>query len=326
MEAFDEILGQPTAVHTLRQGIATGRVHHAYRFEGPEGVGKERTALAFAQTLLCQVGKGCGECSPCRRVRTFTEQPPTVPLHPDLLLLGRGIYSGTLITAKETNGISVEQIRKIVLGRVGFPPHEGKALVVIIRDAEELTTSAANALLKTLEEPKPRVHFVLLSSRPNRLLDTVRSRTLAVRFGPLPDDVVRGILKEHGQDEALYKLARGSAKAALELGSGGEHEAIEAFATALDAAVQAPTLIDGLDFAGDLPRDKHVLRARLTQYSDLLAAKNRDLVKTLPDAARRMTERYDAVQRALDGIEKNAAPALSVEAMLVEMRRSEGRV
>jgi DNA polymerase-3 subunit delta' len=325
MSAFDRVLGQPTAVETLRRALSTGRVHHAYRFEGPEGVGKELAAFALAQALLCERGTGCEECSACRRASTFSEEPPQVPLHPDVVLVGRGLYSGTLRSAKESTGISVEQIRRIVLGRVGFPPHEGKALVVIVRDADELTVSAANALLKTLEEPHAGVHFVLLTSRPNRLLDTVRSRTLAVRFGPLPEPALRAILTQHGVEPDPAALAQGSASTALRWAEGDERAELDAFARALDEAATSDDLGRALELATDLPRDRHVLVSHLLGYGQLLALENRARVRDDLPGAVEATRRYQALQNAVSALERNAAPALAIEAMVAALRRGARR-
>jgi DNA polymerase III subunit delta' len=321
MKAFEHILGQETAVATLRRALERGRVHHAYRFEGPDGVGKEVTALALAQALLCEHGTGCGECSACRRVNTLSQEPPLVPIHPDVLMVGRGLYTGTLLSAKEATGISVEQIRKVVLGRAGYPPHEGRALFVLVRDADELTTSAANALLKTLEEPQRNVHFVLLTSRPNRLLDTIRSRTLAVRFGALPDAIIQRILERHQKSLPSVQLAQGSASLALTLADSDEAEELARFSRALEATLQATHLASALEFSSDLPKDKHVLTSRLLGYAERLALENRSLVEVDVKRALGVTRRYELVQAAVSALERNAAPALAVEAMIAELRR-----
>src|SRR5262249_39952543 len=143
----------------------------------------------------------------------------------------------------------VDQIRRIVLGRVGFPPHEGRALVIIIRAAEELTVSAANALLKTLEEPASRTHFILLTSRPNRLLDTVRSRTLAVRFRPLAENIVADLLEKNGVSRALAPIAQGSVSLGMRLAEEDARTERDAFIGAADAALAAPDLAGALGFA-----------------------------------------------------------------------------
>src|SRR4051812_48064913 len=94
------VLGQSGAIGTLERALRTGKVHHAYRFEGPNGVGKEMTAFALAQALVCatpapegHVHHACGRCSACTRAVTFSSEPPQVPLHPDVVIVERGLYS-----------------------------------------------------------------------------------------------------------------------------------------------------------------------------------------------------------------------------------------
>lgn len=322
MSVFERILGQPTAVRTLQRALQQERVHHAYRFEGPDGVGKEMAALALAQSLVCTGGtpEGCGLCSACTRVLRFAAEEPHVPQHPDVVLVGRGVYPSNLIGAKEAAGISVEQVRRVVLGRVGYTPHEGRAIVFIVRDAEELTVSAANALLKTLEEPRAGVHFVLLTSRPNRLLDTIRSRTLPVRFGPLPLTALRTIVEAHGRSTELIALADGSASRALELADQERLDALQSFVRSLDQALGSADLRATLDVAHALPRDKDELRERLLAFAGHVRNSAVNDAESAPHKAEGGARRYRVVQSALDALERNASPALVVEAMLVELR------
>ncbi|HEY4157846.1 MAG TPA: DNA polymerase III subunit, partial [Polyangiaceae bacterium] len=269
---FAEILGQEPALTTLYRALDSGRVHHAYRFEGPSGVGKRMAALALAQALLCEKAgtRACGACSACRRALTLSEEEPRVPLHPDLVFVQRGLYKKSL-GAAEASGISIEQVRRVVLGRVGFAPHEGRALVFIVEDAEELTASAANALLKTLEEPGQATHFVLLTSRPNRLLDTIRSRTLPVRFAPLPDALLAQILERRGLSPAVAPLAQGSASLALELASDESLKEREEFARAARQAVLAKDLAAATRLGDSKRYDRETLQGLLAYFGQSLA-------------------------------------------------------
>src|SRR5690606_880305 len=124
--------------------------------------------------------------------------------------------------------------------------HEERALVIVVHDADELTLSAANALLKTLEEPGAKIHFILLTSRPHRLLDTIRSRTLAVRFGPLPDPVVEQLLSDRGFDPAVAGFAEGSIGRAIELANSDASAINQAWLKAMDSAQRTPTLAASL--------------------------------------------------------------------------------
>src|SRR5579864_5978176 len=201
------VRAQPTAVDTLRRALTANRVHHAYLFDGPDGVGKERTALGLAQALVCERRSpgspdACGACRAC--ARAVPRAGEGRPLHPDVVVLERGLYDPAAIGRRtpETQDLSIDQVRTLVLARAAFPPVEGRAKVFIVRRAEELSQPAANALLKTLEEPGPRTHFVLMSAVANALLATIRSRTQRVRFGLLPDDVVTELLTERGVERA----------------------------------------------------------------------------------------------------------------------------
>ena len=320
---FADVLGQESAVKTLERALVVGRVHHAYRFEGPPGVGKELAAFALAQALVCEAGgpTACARCSACRRAVTLNSDDPRVPLHPDVVLLGRGLYRGLLgSNSTEATGISVEQVRRIVLARVGFPPHEGRALVFIVREADEITVQAANALLKTLEEPHERTHFVLLTSRPSRLLDTIRSRSLPVRFGPLPDRVVRELLNRRGLDPELAPLAQGSASLALELGDPEARAERDAFVASALAALSAPDLAPALKVAEGQKGDRDGLRAGLAFFAQAIAAEARTLVPTSPDAALRRALQHRTVLEAMRDVERNVQPALALEAMFVRLR------
>jgi DNA polymerase-3 subunit delta' len=319
---FDDVLGQSAAVQILRRALATKRVHHAYRFEGPVGVGKQLTAFALAQSLVCTEGQdeGCGGCSACRRAVTLSDEEPHLPQHPDVVLVGRGLYPKALIGTKETATISVDQIRRVVLSRCGYSPHEARSLVFIIRDADELNLSSANALLKTLEEPRDDVHFILLTSRPHRLLDTIRSRTLPVRFGPLPEAVLAEILDRRGLSTEWLPLAQGSASAALELADEERRSEMDGFVTEFEQALASPDLRATLQLASKLPSDRNELKRLLLAFAQRLAAASRDLDQTQGGLAQANAQQYLALQRTVDALERNVSNALAIESLLVELR------
>jgi DNA polymerase III subunit delta' len=318
---FSKILGQEPALQTLERALASGHVHHAYRFEGPAGVGKELAAMALAQALLCETGGpgACGSCSACKRAVTFSESPPHVPVHPDLVLIERGLYRAAL-SSTEASGIGIEQIRRIVLSRLGFSPHEGRALVFIVREASELTPQAANALLKTLEEPPSKTYFVLLTSRPHRLLDTIRSRTLPVRFSALPDAVVAEILQRHGLDPGIATLGQGSAGLAMELANEDAVRERKDFVTAVLEALEAPNLAVATRFAEGRRFERDTLKELLGHLAQSFAARGREHVASAPAITDRAARHYELTLQSLEYVEQNTQPQLTLEALIARLR------
>ena len=327
---FDSILGQQTAIQTLTRSLEAGKVHHAHRFEGPDGVGKEKAAFAFAQALLCESpvrSLGCGNCSPCQRTLRRSDTPPHVPLPPDCVLVGRGVYNKDTIGKSEVNDISIHQIRRVVLARAAYPPHEGRARVFIVRDAEQLSVGAANAMLKTLEEPRPSTYFVLLTARPDKLLDTIRSRTLPLRFAPLSDAVLRTILETHPIDHARINdavaTANGSASAALAAADRDQANARHDLASAILSATDAPTLGAGVKLGEDVGRDRHALADGLRTLAAQLAHRAKSRLRQAPDEAEIDARRHEIVLECIEALERNASQNLTIATLVLCLR--EGR-
>ena len=328
---LSEVLAQPTAVGTLERALAGGRVHHAYLFDGPAGVGKELAAFGLAQALVCATrgpstaGLACGECSACKRaiVREETRRP----VHPDIVVLERGLYDPAQIGRRtpETQDISIDQVRTLVLARAAFSSHEGHAKVFIVRRAEELSIAAANALLKTLEEPGKGTHFILLTSEGDTLLPTIRSRTQRVRFAALPDAVVAKLLVQRGTEDSraaeIARLAAGSMEAALTLASEEETAKREEFVGRAMAALDAADLGAALDLAEaakKYPRD--ALGRQLIAFAAALADQARATASAKDRRADAATARYRLALAAARQLDANASAQLVVESMLSRMR------
>jgi DNA polymerase-3 subunit delta' len=341
------VRGQPTALETLRRALASGRVHHAYLFDGPNGVGKERAAFGLAQALVCERREGvpqaraeresgrhderlphadaCGECKAC--VRAVPSPDQGRPMHPDVVVLERGLYDPAAIGRRspEVQDISIDQVRTLVLSRAAFPPYEGRARIFIIRRAEELSQSAANALLKTLEEPGSRTHFVLLSSSADALPPTIRSRTQRVRFGRLPEDVIRELLVERGVDPAraveVAARAEGSMAVALELSDGEATTRRDAFVSLAMAAIDARDLGPALDLAEETKKlDRQAVVDDIKAFMGALATAARATVAAGDRRAEVAALRHRLAMTAVEDIEANAAAQLAVEAMFIKMR------
>jgi DNA polymerase-3 subunit delta' len=322
------VRAQPTAVDTLRRALAGERVHHAYLFDGPEGVGKERTALGLAQALVCErrspgSADACGECRAC--ARAIPRAGEGRPLHPDVVVLERGLYDPVTIGRRtpETQDLSIDQIRTLVLARAAFPPHEGRAKVFIVRRAEELSVPAANALLKTLEEPGARTHFVLMSATADALLPTIRSRTQRVRFGPLPEQVVAELLAEQGVDRAasIAPLSRGSMATALVLSDPEATARREEFVARAMAALGARDLGSALELAEEAKKGgKEASVVQLEALAAALGAEARASAANADRVADVAAVRFGLALAAVQQLEANASAQLTLESMLIRMR------
>jgi DNA polymerase III subunit delta' len=203
---------------------------HAYLLAGPPGSGKRATARAFAAELLAA---GAPEPDDVRR-RALADPSP----HPDLVWL-----------APQGTQHLVDEVRERVIVAAAYRPFEGARRAFVIEAAEAMADESQNALLKTLEEPPPFVHLVLITSEPAELLETVRSRCQAVRFAPLTEEAVELRLSElglAGEDEerrAAARLAGGDTdRAAFLLGEQGRE--LRGGAEACVAAALSGELVD----------------------------------------------------------------------------------
>ncbi len=327
-----ELLGQPSALAVLSSALEKGELHHALRFEGPPGVGKELAAFGVAMASACTSDDplGCGHCEGCRRAVTFAEGPPAVPIHPDIVLIERGRYADLLRDGgrkiEERTEISIQQVRQIIQPQVTYSASEAKRRIFIIRRAEEMSIGAANALLKTLEEPRPGNHFILLTSRPDSLLPTIRSRTMPIRFAPLPGSVMRTLLTKNGVEESrhdeLVDLAQGSIEAALELAGAESAGEKSTFVKAIEKAICIGTPGAATQFAESAPSDRHNCRQALIGYAAHLARRSRTLLQNggNPDDARRAAEGYSHLLRVLADMEEfNGSPAMQLGALVLEL-------
>ena len=171
-QTFEEVVGQDTIVKTLQNSIINNKIGHAYLFCGPRGTGKTSIARIFAKTLNCpntKDAKPCNECPICKEITSGTS--------PDVIE----------IDAASNNG--VDEIREL-RDKVKFLPAGTKYKVYIIDEVHMLSTSAFNALLKTLEEPPAHAIFILATTEPNKVLPTIISRCQRYDFKSLTNNEI----------------------------------------------------------------------------------------------------------------------------------------
>ena len=196
---FSEIVGHQKQLEILRQALLNGRLHHAYQFIGPDGIGKRTLALALAEAIHCTELESdfCGDCGACRAIQAGN--------HADVRVLEP-------LTNKKD--ISIQQVRELEKA-LSLRSFSGRQKVAIIDPATLMNWPAQNALLKTLEEPPQGCVLILIASNAGGMLPTVRSRAFALSFAPLPRQLVVGFLmsrkgKTKEQAEFLAALTMGS--------------------------------------------------------------------------------------------------------------------
>lgn len=299
---FAEVVGQEHVKEVLEAALRTGRTGHAYLFSGPRGVGKTTTARLLAMALNCEAGepseRPCGRCESCLAIRTGR--------HPDV----------TELDAASNN--SVEDVREL-RERVRLASLRGGTRVWILDEAHMLSTAAANALLKTLEEPPPGLAFVLATTEPERLPATVLSRCQHFRFRRLSVAEIAGKLaglceaaEIEAEPEALELVARAAEGAMRDAESLLERLWADGGPIRRDAAEAALGLpprerLEGLADALATDDLGHLLEDATKLYRDGFSPRTvaEQLARTLRDAV---------VQDATDG--DGYRSALSREALL----------
>ncbi|MDE2506792.1 MAG: DNA polymerase III subunit delta' [Planctomycetota bacterium] len=192
---WQSIRGHDRVVEELRANLRHGRLPHAFLFVGPEGIGKRTFALALARALLCERNDPdaldpCGRCESCVYCDAGT--------HPDVNIVSK---------PAEKHELPIQVIRALC-DDLSLKPVRGARKFAIVDDADDLNEEAANAFLKTLEEPPAGSVLILIGQSTDTQLDTVISRCRVVRFEPLTDDDVAAILLEHKQAESREQALR----------------------------------------------------------------------------------------------------------------------
>ncbi|MEJ2519161.1 MAG: DNA polymerase III subunit delta' [Desulfuromonadales bacterium] len=318
---FYQILGHDRQKEILRQSLAHGRIAHAYLFSGPEGIGKRLMALALARAIVCEQQRGCGNCLACRKIDHQN--------HPDLHIL-----------EPDGQSIKIDQVRALQRD-LNLKPLEATGKICLVENAEAMTTGAANALLKTLEEPRGDTLLILLTDQPNALLETIRSRCQHLPFSRHPIARIQAELEKQlaidtTESHVLAALSEGSFKKAFgkdrELYLEQRRELLKTL-----TGLSSGSIVPLLDFAEKLAAEKAALADILeifqAFYRDVMMAlegRERDDIVNLDllDKIRRVAQRetlatilgkLDALSAARRQLDRNVNRQLAMEVLLMKL-------
>ena len=318
---YDQIIGHERQKDILRRAVATDRLAHAYLFEGPEGIGKRLMALALVRAVFCESRTGCGDCSPCRKVDHHN--------HPDL-----HIYQ------PDGQQIKIEQIRELQR-ELSFRPVEAGKKICLIDQADRMNPAAANALLKTLEEPSPDTLLILISARPEALLQTVRSRCQRLPFARLPPRQIEETLLHHRDLDprsahVIAALSSGSFMRALGCDQGfylEQRPQILKSVTGLSRGSVLPLLDLAKEMAAEKETIPDTLEVLQSFYRDLLvysqgrpesALINIDLMEKIRRVAARedttsILRKLEAIEAGRKNLDRNVNAQLNLEVLLLRL-------
>ena len=337
-----QTLGQDHIIARLQPALERGRAAHAYLLTGPPRCGKLTLAREVAQAVNCLAGPGapCGECGQCRRIAAGR--------HADIRLVD--IEFSRQVEGRETvSAITIGAIRELER-TVNLNPFEGARTVIIIDGAGAMTPEAANALLKTLEEPPPGVLFLLLATDEEALLTTIRSRCQTLPLLPMPRrDLMQYLLGQTGPDgrpvseaeaDLLCRLSRGCLGWAinalndpqlLDQRQADLERLRETAAAGLDARFAYATEVATL-FSANRPAARELLSQWLRWWRDLLLIKNNapeylhnaDQSQHLHAHAAALTTPQIAnfirrLQTTMTALDANASPRLALETLLLNV-------
>ena len=283
MSVFAELVGQERAVARLRAAVAGEGMTHAWLFTGPPGSGRSIAARAFAAALQCAAG-GCGECASCHQVAAGSS--------PDVTLL-------------RPEGVQIKKDdAALLITRMFRAPQSSPWTIVVVEDADRLNDTAANMLLKVLEEPPPHAVLMLCAPSVEDVLPTIRSRCRSVVLGLPSTDAITAVLASEGIPEHQARWAAGAAQGHI-----GRARALAIDEEARDQRARALALADRLSSVGEC----------LAAVADLVSS----AVEEAKDRTKDASAEADALIEAVGQVRGSAGMRKELEARIkMQAKRS----
>jgi DNA polymerase III subunit delta' len=320
------LIGHAWAVDLLRRHLQEGEVRHAYLLAGPEGIGKRTLGLRFAQSLTClnpgQDGDFCDECRVCRQVKAG--------VHPDFHLVAR---------VEGKSEIAIDQVRELQR-QLALSPMEARRRVALLVDFDEASDGAANALLKTLEEPSGETVLVVTARSAEAVLPTIASRCEVLALRPVAASEIEAGLAEAGADGERARLlaSLASGRPGWAIAAQASPAAVEARSRVLDElrSLLKASRAERFAFADKLQQDSErtrlALETWLTLWRDVLVVAhgaevritNLDRMPVVEALARevgkgRARTALLAVERTLTSLERYANARLALEVLMLDL-------
>ena len=312
--SFTQIKGQDFAINNLKKFIKTGKVPPAMIFYGPAGVGKAKIAIEFAKALNCQNLDGncepCDMCQSCKQIEMQT--------HPDIIFADYK-YQAALLKEEvdDQQNIKIETVRSLTTAS------QQKAVaanwkVFIIDKAERLVPAAANALLKFIEEPPQHTVWILISSKRETMLSTIKSRCQSISFAPLSTQIITEILQDNFIESDL-------ARKAAQFAEGSTENAFLIAGLLEDFAPLSRDASFATQVALNLPRTLAQARPKVNIILDMLAQKiHQNWLEAADEKTKnklaKLVQDFVFYKKAL---KQNVAPQMLAETALVKAENSQ---
>lgn len=322
---LSKIVGHSKEIEYLSKAMDNGRMLHGYLFVGPEGIGKRLLSFEVSKAIFCKSNeeKGCGKCSACHKFESMN--------HPDFMLI-----------EPDGNSIKNKQIEDFQ-SFIKIKPNESDKKIIIIDDADKMTTSAQNRILKILEEPPSYGMIFLISSKEYGILPTIKSRCQTIEFSKVEDSQIEAFLQETRgvspeRSKLISKFSDGSFKVALSILESEKFQDFRQKVVMLSDVLIKGNLVKLYDLLGELGDQREdisiVLDLLRIWYRDLMFLKsfkdkdmvfNLDYLDELSEQSRetdyiKVSKYIDLIEDAVRKIHSNVNCGLVLEACLLNIQ------